>query len=124
MKKSLGSVIFVAFGVLTSTLAEMINSFTFTTSQNNIGASVYVFAFLGLIMVTQIIKSDFPKFQLGTWYGNGLVAYAVIGNIPIMSFMDFGTIAIHLISFITGIVIGALGITFNMIRCKGSGREE
>lgn len=124
IEESLGSIHFVVFALLTSTVAEIINSFVFPSSLNNIGGSVYVFAFLGLIAATQILKSGFPKFHLKTWYGNWLVSYAVIGNIPIFSFMGISTIVIHLISFITGIVIGALGISFNIIRCKGSGSKE
>ena len=118
LEVSLGSVNFVLFGVLASTIAEIINSFIYRSSQNNIGASVYVFAFFGLIVVTQRLKSGFPKFHLRTWYGNWLFFYAVIGNIPVFSFTGDGTLVLHLISFITGAAIGVLGMSFGIITCK------
>ena len=117
LEVSLGSVNFVLFGVLSSTIAEIINSFIYRSSQKNIGASVYVFAFLGLIVVTQILKSDFPKFHLRTWYGNWLLFYAIIGNIPVFSFMGDGTLVLHFISFVTGVVIGLCGMYFGIITC-------
>ena len=105
IEKSIGSAKFAAFGFLTGTIAEIINSFIFRTSLNNIGGSVYVFAFLGLIAVTQIFKAGFSKFHFHTRYGNWIVSYAVIGNIPFLRFMGLGTIVIHLLAFITGALI-------------------
>ena len=45
-----------------------------------IGGSPVVFALIGFILISQLMRKSLPRFQLGTWYGNWIVGYAVLGN--------------------------------------------
>ena len=116
LEQSIGSVKFLIFGLVASTLTEIIYCFIYRTSENNIGGSIYVFALIGLIIVLQILKpAGYQRFHLGTWYGNWILSYAVLGNVPVLPFMTSGTIVTHLLALLTGGVLGALGVVLRII---------
>lgn len=115
IEQKVGSAKFLVFGLVVSTIAEIIYSFIFRTSENNIGGSVCVFAFIGLIITLLLLKPDLYKFRLGTWYGNWILSYAILGNVPILPIITPGTISIHFIALLSGGVLGALGIVLKLI---------
>lgn len=113
MEASVGSVRLFLFGLAAGTLAELAYVCIFRSSQQNIGGSVWIFAYIGLIIACRLWRPGFPRFRMGTWYGNWIAAYAVLGNIPVMSFMDGGTVVIHLLSLLIG---GALAAAALLLR--------
>lgn len=115
IEQNIGSVKLVVFGLVASTFTEIIYACIYRTSENNIGGSVYVFAFIGLIIVLQILKPNFPKFRLGTWYGNWILSYGILGNVPFIPFMTSGTIITHLLALVIGGVLGVLAILLKII---------
>lgn len=117
MEARVGSLRFFLFGLAAGTLAELLYALIFPHSQDNIGGSVWIFAYIGLIVVSKLFRPDYlPRFRLGTWYGNWIVAYAILGNIPFLSFMDGGTVVTHLIALTTGGVLGAGMLLFTRPR--------
>lgn len=120
-EKHIGSIRYLAFGLIGSILSEMIYSCIFKYSDNNFGGSVWVFLYIGLLFILHISKPGFPKFRLGTRYGNWIVGYSIIGNIPFLSFipwfsfLSFGTVIIHLCALAVGIILGLLGIYFKLL---------
>lgn len=110
LERHMGSIRFLLFGLTASTVSQFIYACLDSETKNHIGGSVWIFAFLGLLVALQFLKPQFPRFHLGTWYGNYILGYAILGNIPIFSFMSFGTIVTHLCAFTVGLVLGLLGI--------------
>lgn len=115
LEKGIGSIKFIMFGLAIGTFAEFLYASIFRTSENNIGGSVYIFAYIGLIIALQIYKKDFAKFQIGTSYGNWILSYAILGNVPFLPLITFGTISIHFIAVFLGSVIGAIFIKFRIL---------
>lgn len=114
-EQSIGSVRFFTFGLIASALAECVYSYICNNSENNIGGSVWVFSFIGLIIVLQLLKPAFPRFHLGAKYGNWILAYGILGNIPVLSFMSFGTVITHLCALVIGSILGVLGIYLKVL---------
>lgn len=78
------------------------------------GGSPAVFALIGLLCVIQFLRKDAPRFQLGTWYGNWTLGYAILGNIPLFS-GNSSTLVIHGIAFIIGGLLGIVAIKGNVV---------
>ena len=74
-----------------------------------IGGSPVVFALIGFILISQFMRKSLPRFQLGTWYGNWIVGYAVLGNLPFFS-GNASTLIIHLMALAVGAAFGALAL--------------
>lgn len=81
----------------------------------SIGGSPIVFALIGLIVAIQIMKMEYMKFQLGTWYGNWIIGYAILSNIPFFSTRFASTLIIHGVSTVLGILLGCLGIGMKLL---------
>lgn len=81
----------------------------------SMGGSPIVFALIGLIIALQIMKTDANKFQLGTWYGNWIIGYAVLANIPVFSTSFTSTLIIHGLPLILGILMGCLGVGLKLL---------
>lgn len=115
-EERIGSIHYFAVGLIGSTLVEIIYSCIYKSSANNIGGSVWVFIYIGLVFVFQLLKPDFPKIHLGTWYGNWILGYSILGNIPLLSFipqlsfMSYGTTVTHLCALAVGAILGLIGI--------------
>ena len=60
---------------------------------------------IGFGLALQFLTPDFPKITFGTWSGNWLIIYLILGNIPVLSFMNVTTIIFHTIAFVLGIGI-------------------
>lgn len=111
LEPQFGSVKFALFAIIAAALEELIYSgLIFRDSQISYGGSSCVFALLGLIIVSQLLRPELPRFRLGTWYGNWLLGYAVLGNLPLLSFFTWGTVATHAISLGVGGILGVLMI--------------
>lgn len=115
-EQSIGSIRFFFFGVVASTLTELLYSLLCNTSENNIGGSVWAFCYIGLLLVLQLLKPDFPRFHKNTYYGSYIIGYAILGNVPFLSFMTTGTVITHLCAFLTGCILGAIGIFLKFFR--------
>lgn len=72
-----------------------------------IGGSPVVFALIGFILISQLMRKSLPRFQLGTWYGNWIVGYAVLGNLPFFS-GNASTLIIHLMALPVAITLKIL----------------
>ncbi len=103
---NIGSGKFLLFALVAYIASETVFFSIFRDAENSFGGSSITFALIGLILILQFAKPVFPKLKLGTWYGNWIVFYSVLGNIPILPFMDFSTVVIHLVSFSIGAVLG------------------
>lgn len=101
----LGSVRFLAVGVICAVLTQVIFLCIYRNAEESIGGSIYNFALCGFGLALQFLVPGFPKITLGTWSGNWLAVYLVASNIPVLSFMNITTVIIHAIAFATGIVI-------------------
>lgn len=108
LEKNIGSGKFLIFGTIATILSEMIFYSIYSNVDVSFGGSVFIFSFIGLILVLQFLKPEFQRFKLGTWYGNWILIYGIVSNIPILPFMNVTTIVIHCISFSVGILLGLL----------------
>lgn len=109
-EQHVGSIRFFFFGLMASTMAQVIFSCIYHNADGNTGGSPWVFSYIGLIFVLQLLRSDFPRFHLGTRYGNWIFGYCILGNLPFLFFVSWGTVVIHLCAFIMGGILGVLGI--------------
>lgn len=75
---------------------------------NSFGGSTLIFAFIGLIMVLQVLKPEFPRFKINEAYGNFILIYGIVSNIPILSFISGTTIISHSISLGVGTLLGVV----------------
>ena len=107
-RKSIGNGKFLAFGTIGCILSEVIFLSIYNKADNSIGGSIFIFVFIGVILTFQFLKPEFKRFKLGTWYGNWILIYGIISNIPILPFINITTIVIHAISFSVGILVGTL----------------
>lgn len=78
------------------------------------GGSPIVFALIGLMVALPIGKADSFDFRLGTWYGNWIVGYAVLSDIPLFSDNWAATLLIHAIPLLSGILLGYLGVVWKL----------
>ena len=115
LERSLGSIKMILFILCATFIANLIFSFIYKAATSVIGGSVCVFTCIGLIIALQLFKPDFPRFHLGTWYGNWILVYSIVGNFPVMSFMDYTTVTIHIIALVTGILLGSGSILLNLL---------
>lgn len=108
LEKQVGSKRFLHF-TLTATLLAQLDYFAlFPQIDHVFGGSILIFAYIGWIIALQIRWADFPRLTLGTWRGNWIWCYAIAGNLPMFSFMNLSTVALHGISLLIGAGIGTL----------------
>lgn len=110
-----GNMKMTLFILIAGFITDIIYSYLYKNSTGFFGGSIYVFALFGLMLVLKIFRPNLSRFHLGTWEGNYLMYYGILGNIPILSFMDFSTAVIHIIAFITGSFLAVMGILFGVI---------
>lgn len=104
----------LAFSLLIGVIAEIVFAAIYRDSVS-MGGSPVVFALIGMIIALQIMKSDADKFRLGTWYGNWILAYAVLANIPLLSTSFVSTLIIHGLPLGLGVLLGCLGISMKLL---------
>ena len=102
------------FSMLIGVATESIFSMVFKDAIG-IGGSPIIFSLIGLIAALQITKTHTSKFQLGTWYGNWIVGYAFLANIPLFSDSFISTLFMHSISAVLGIALGCLCIRMKLL---------
>ena len=76
----------------------------------SVGGSPIIFALIGLIIALQVMKTDYSRFRLGTWYGNWTLAYAVLANLSFFSDNFISTLTVHSVALVLGIAMGCVGI--------------
>ena len=113
LEKQVGAINYFLFSILVGTISEIIFSLIYKDSIS-IGGSPIVFALIGLILVYQLFKPEVPKFCLGTWYGNWIIGYTILGNIPIFSY-NISTLTIHVISLIVAFLIGYICVKIKIM---------
>ena len=101
-EKHIGSIKFLLIAVLCAIACQVIFLCIYSNVTDSIGGSGYNFALLGFGLAMQFLVPDFPKITFGTWSGNWLIIYMILGNIPMLSFMNITTIVFHLIAFAIG----------------------
>lgn len=109
---NIGSGKFLLFALGAYIVSEIVFFSIFRDADTSFGGSPVTFALIGLILILQFTKPAFPKLLLGTWSGNWIVIYSLLANIPILPFVDFSTVVIHLVSFSIGAL---LAIPFRFI---------
>ena len=110
LESEVGSVKLAGFILLTTFLTNWVFCSIYKEADCVLGGSVCVFSTIGLMIALQIFKIDFQRFRIGIWYGNWILAYGIVSQLPIMSFMNVSTAVIHAIALIIGTIIGAAAI--------------
>lgn len=100
------------FALLIGVITEAIFSICFHSSIC-VGGSPVIFALIGLIAALQIMKES--DFQLGTWYGNWILGYALFANIPLFSDNFISTLFIHCFPLALGTIFGCISVILRII---------
>lgn len=108
LENSIKSGWFLIFGVVACIVSETIYFSIYRNSNNSFGGSTLIFAFIGLILVLQALKPEFPRFKVNETYGNFILIYGIISNIPVLSFISGTTIISHSISLGVGTLLGVV----------------
>ena len=98
----IGSIRFLLIAILCAIACQAIFMCIYSNALESIGGSGYIFALIGFGLTMQFLSPGFPKITFGTWSGNWLIISAVLGNIPVLSFMNITTVIVHLIAFALG----------------------
>ncbi len=102
LEKNMGRKRFLLFGILTLPISQILFYALFPNIDNVFGGSILTFAYIGIIVALRFTRPDFPRLKLGTWCGNWIIIYAIVGNLPLFSFMNLSTVALHGVSFAVG----------------------
>ena len=106
-EQRLGSVRFFLIAIFCAIASQVIFLGIYSDATENFGGSGYNFALCGFGLTMQFLAPDFPRITYGTWSGNWLIYSLIIGNIPILSFMNGTTVIFHAIAFAIG-----MGVAF------------
>ena len=104
-EQRLGSVKFLLVSMICAIVCQVVFLAIYSNATESFGGSGYNFALIGFGLALQFLTPDFPKITFGTWSGNWLIIYLILGNIPVLSFMNITTIIFHAIAFVLGIGI-------------------
>ncbi len=108
LEKNMGSKRFLLFGMLTLPISQILFYALIPNIDNVFGGLILTFAYIGIIVALRFIWPDFPRLKLGTWCGNWIIIYAIVGNLPLFSFMNLSTVALHGVSFAVGLIMAVL----------------
>ena len=114
----LGSVKFLLIGFICAVVSQVIYLMIYPDSTDSFGGSGYNFALCGFCLAMQFLVTDFPRLKWGTWSGNWIITYLIIGNLPILPFMDLTTGVFHIIAFFLGV---SVALVCRIFARKGSG---
>lgn len=113
LHQQVNSIKMFVFSVLAGVITYFIFSAIYVTNYS-IGGSPAVFALIALMCVLQLQRKDLPRFRLGTRYGNWILGYAILGNLPWFS-KDASTLIIHSIAFGVAFVLGTLVVKLRIL---------
>lgn len=116
LEKQIRPIQFIIFSLLGGTISNIIFSVLYPNS-SIIGGSPICFALIGLIVIYQIFKPESMRFRMGTWYGNWIVGYFFLGNIPIFSH-NVSTLVIHMIALVIGMILGFLWVKIDFTKIR------
>lgn len=102
-ERRIGSVKFLFIGMICAVACQVIFLAIYSNVTESFGGSGYTFALCGFGLAMQFLAPDFPKITFGTWSGNWLIVYLIVGNISMLSLMNITTIIFHIIAFALGI---------------------
>ena len=102
-EQCLGSVKFLLIEIICTVASQVVFNAIYSNAAESFGGSGYNFALCGFGLAMQFLEPGFPKISYGTWSGNWLIIYLILGNIPVLSFMNVTTVAFHAIAFVLGI---------------------
>lgn len=115
LESKIGCANFLTFYILGSFISSIVFYSIYSSAQSGVGASASVFSFIGLILILQLRNPDQLNFQLGTWYGNWIVLYSILGNILFLKFMNLSTMVAHIVGFMSGIILSLVFIFFGAL---------
>lgn len=116
LERHVGSTKYLLFAFVTCIVSEFIFSNIYKHAELSIGGSSITFSLIGLIIISQLLIPSFPRFRLGTWYGNWILIYALATNFPLFSFVSISTLIIHGVSLLIGIIFGAISIKIRLLQ--------
>lgn len=103
------SVLKLGLFTLLCAMAAQIIFLCFYRNGESFGGSPVIFVLIGLIVILNVTGKAELKYEIGTWYGNWVLGYAVLSNIPILG-NDLSVLVIHGISLVFGMVFGGIAI--------------
>ena len=112
-------------GIIGSTIAEGVFLTIFPDTHSSVGGSGIIFSIIGFILVCQIIWKNCAPFQLGTWYGNWTLGYAILSNLisPKLGGPDISTILFHVLALIGGFIVGTVLLPRSCVLWHGGRRS-
>lgn len=123
LEQRVGHVRLLLFALAAGAGASLAYAFVTPRSTDYGGGSIVLFALLGYLCVLLLCDPAYrreclPALRPGTWRGNWLIGYVVLGNVPLLPFMDAGTLALHGVSLCVGLVL-ALALTgLELVRAR------
>ncbi|MDD4112624.1 MAG: rhomboid family intramembrane serine protease [Herbinix sp.] len=115
LESHIGSGKYVLFAIVSCTISEAIFLSIYRNTDRSVGGSSMTFSLIGLIIILLYLKPSFPRFKLGTWYGNWILIYAIAGNLPVIPAITISTIVLHGISLIIGVLLGTILIKTDLL---------
>lgn len=115
LEEKIGSIKYLIFSIISGTISNLLFIMIFAKVQSCLGGSVITFSLIGLIIANQIFDKKTERFRLGTWYGNWIVAYALLGNIPFFG-VGITTLVIHIIALLVGFILSCVIYQFSRLK--------
>lgn len=108
LNHKINGAVLLIYSVLCATITNLVIAFIYNESEYIFGGSVCIFAIIGLILTMQFLNPGIEPFRLGTWYGNWMIGYVILGNIMNgdLKLFDVSCMVTHGISFVVGIALG------------------
>lgn len=110
LEETIGTKRFLLYGLCCITVTQVLLSFIFSGAASIIGGSILIFSLIGGIVSICVLPVRLPKLRLHTWCGRWLLAYAILGNLPLFSLIDGSTIITHALALAVGAAAGCAGI--------------
>ncbi len=110
LEKEIGSLRFALFGLGAAVIAQLAYLSIFPNIDKVFGGSILMYTYFGLILATQLFDKSFKRLSMRTGSGRFIVLCAILGNIPVFSFMNWYTVAIHAVSLTVGFIIGSFAV--------------
>ena len=113
LDQKISDVRLLLFSIVAGTLANVVFSCIYPDSQS-VGGSPVVFSLIAFLAVQQLLQKELPRFDFRTAYGQVIIGYAILGNIPVFS-KNLSTLVIHAIAFGIAFLLGAAGIKLHIM---------
>ena len=115
LEEKIGSIKYFLFSIISGTISNLLFTVIYANHQRSLGGSVITFSLIGLIIANQIFDKETERFRLGTWYGNWILAYAILGNLPFFG-GGITRLVIHIIALLVGIILSCAIYQFSRLK--------